>query len=175
MLKAMVFKELRETVGIAAIALLAYFIGIMNLLNYRFVPTLGFLYMRPAGIPFYQDEFVQWFSFVSVGFAIALGLKQTLGESWRGTWLLLLHRPLDRRNIIAVKLAVGAGMYLFFSAVPILVYALWAATPGTHPSPFRWWMTLPGWMAWLIITLCYFGAFSLGCGLGVGLARVCCQ
>jgi hypothetical protein len=162
MYKALVFKELRETIGIAAIALLAYFIGVMNLIQYSFFPLVMFLPIRRGDIPFYQDQFTTWFSFVSIGFAIALGLKQTVGESWRGTWLLLLHRTLNRRNVIAAKLAVGTVVYLLVSAVPILVYALWAATPGTHPSPFCWWMTVPSWMAWLIITMCYYAAFLTG-------------
>ena len=56
----------------------------------------------------------------------------------------------------------GAGLYLAFSAVPILVYAWWAATPGTHAGPFEWSMTLPAWQLWLSITAIYLAAFLVG-------------
>jgi ABC-type transport system involved in multi-copper enzyme maturation permease subunit len=159
MLKALVFKELRETVGIASLALLAYFLVIGRLVGYQTIP---FNISQWQAIPFFNDGFTGWFYFISIGFSIALGLRQTIGESWRGTWLPLLHRPVDKRNLIAIKLAVGLGVYLLVSVVPILVYAAWAATPGTHASPFCWWMTFQSWAAWRIIAICYFGAFLTG-------------
>ena len=39
-------------------------------------------------------------------------------------------------SLIGLKLAVGALVYLVCGAVPILLYGVWAATPGTHASPF---------------------------------------
>jgi hypothetical protein len=160
-----VFKELRETIGIAVIALLVYLAGIMNLLGYPVLPFNYFDFLPRAGsgsIPFLDGQFRLWFLLVSVGFVIALGFRQTVGESVRGTWLLLLHRPLDRRRLIAVKLTVGTALYLAVAAAAILIYASWAATPGTHASPFFWWMTLPTWIIWLSIILCYFSVFLAG-------------
>jgi hypothetical protein len=43
-----------------------------------------------------------------------------------------------------------------------LVYGLWAATPGTHASPFEWSMTQPACVSWLAITILYLGAFLTG-------------
>jgi hypothetical protein len=43
-----------------------------------------------------------------------------------------------------------------------MLYALWAASPGTHASPFAWSMTLPAWTAWLAISAVYLGAFLSG-------------
>ncbi|MGA2796740.1 MAG: hypothetical protein ABSE63_04100 [Thermoguttaceae bacterium] len=165
MLKALVFKELRETIGIAVIALLAYLAGIANLIGYIILP-FGMVRIFPqplqGRIPFLDAEFMSWFMIVSVGFAVALGLKQTVGESVRGTWLLLLHRPMERRNLTAIKLIVGMSLYLIVSATAILIYSLWAATPGTHPSPFYWWMTVHFWQVWLILALGYLGSFFAG-------------
>jgi hypothetical protein len=165
MYKALVLKELRETAGIAVIALLAYLAGIMNLLGYPVLP-FGFLGFIPryaaVSIPFLDNQFYQWFIVISVGFVIAIGLRQTVGESVRGTWLLLMHRPLERRNLIAVKLAVGTALYLTVSALAILIYAAWAATPGTHASPFYWWMSVPCWQVGIIVVLGYLGAFFAG-------------
>ena len=39
------------------------------------------------------------------------------------------------------------------TAVPILVYGCWAATPGTHAIPFEWSMTVPIWGGWLAMTI----------------------
>ena len=37
--------------------------------------------------------------------------------------------------------------------------AVWAATPGTHASPFEWSMTVPIWIGWFAMTILYLGAF----------------
>jgi hypothetical protein len=56
----------------------------------------------------------------------------------------------------------GLGLYLVTAAPPILLYAGWAATPGTHASPFQWSMTLGAWQIWLAITGLYLAAFLVG-------------
>ena len=125
--------------------------------------VLGWLFSsRPismSAVPFVADDFTTKFFLISALFAIALGLRQTMGESIRGTYPFLFHRPIGRRWLLATKLAVGAAVYLICSAVPILVYGWWAATPGSHASPFEWAMTLPAWAGWLAMTLLYLGAF----------------
>jgi hypothetical protein len=57
---------------------------------------------------------------------------------------------------------VGTVLYLFISALAILAFAVWAATPGTHASPFYWWMTATVWRFWIIVVLCYLGGFLAG-------------
>ncbi|HEY4760596.1 MAG TPA: hypothetical protein VIH42_08455 [Thermoguttaceae bacterium] len=161
MYKALVLKELRETMGITILALLAYFVGIVCLTGYKVLPFLPEPGLRE--IPFLGGNKYGWLMVVSaVVFAMALGLWQTLGESIHGTWQYLLHRPMDMRKLIGVKLAVGGGLYLVVSALAILVYAAWPATPGTHASPFYWWMTVPVWKGWLLILLCYLCTFLAG-------------
>ena len=83
-------------------------------------------------MPFVYDDFVGKFYLISVVFAIALGLRQTLGESIRGTYPFLLHRPADRRWLIGMKLSVGTAVYLICTAVPILVYGCLGRHAG-HP------------------------------------------
>jgi hypothetical protein len=39
---------------------------------------------------------------------------------------------------------------------------MWAATPGTHASPFEWSMTMPVWGAWFGMLTIYLGAFLSG-------------
>jgi len=159
--RALWFKELRETLAVALIALLAYLAFVAGHAGYPVLPIFSGS-SAEGKLPFLDGAFLPTFCFVSVCFAIALGLRQTAFESGRGTWLLLLHRPVGLRKLIGVKLAAGLVVYLLCGAVAILIYAAWAATRGTHASPFEWWMTVPAWKAWIAITPLYLGAFLAG-------------
>jgi ABC-type transport system involved in multi-copper enzyme maturation permease subunit len=99
---------------------------------------------------------------ISIGFVSVLGFQQAITEEWRGTYKLLLHRPLDRRAIFFAKAAAGLGLYLLLGTLSILAVAVWAATPGMQPAPFFWSMTLPTFGALLAITMVYLGAFVSG-------------
>jgi hypothetical protein len=159
MLKAMTYKELRETLGIVLLALVAFLAITTRQMGYVHLPWgRG----SGTGIPFIDPDFLEFFLWVAAFFAIALGLRQTLGEAVHGTYSFLWHRPASRRWLLGMKLAVGVLTYLICAAIPILIYALWAATPGTHPSPFQWSMTSEVWQMWLWMTLLYFAAFLSG-------------
>jgi len=162
MLKAMVFKELRETLWIAGVALILFLYVVTDLTGFHAVPFFVFASRQSQALPFVHDGFVTSFAWVAVPFALALGFVQTAVESARGTWLFLLHRPVPRGQVLAVKLLVGGGLYLVCAGLPILIYAWWAATPGAHNGPFRWSMTLPAWQALLGIGGLYLGAFLAG-------------
>jgi hypothetical protein len=158
MFKAMAMKELREVRGIGLLALAAQVYLAVAAVNPRL-----FLPGDRSPVPFVDDGFfLGWFVLISVATAIALGLRQTLGESIRGTYPFLLHRPAERRWLIGTKLLVGLAVSLTTGIVSILGYALWAATPGTHASPFEWSMTVPTWQMWLSMTPAYLGAFLTG-------------
>lgn len=160
MLTRLALKELRETLWIAAVAL-----AILLFLTFE---TMGLSLSGwqdvGAGyaVPFVTDDFVPLFVTVAGCLAVALGLRQTLLESIFGTYPFLLHRPAARWQLIGTKLLVGLGLYLVFSVVPIVIYACWAATPGTHASPFKWSMTWPAWQVWLAMTMVYLAAFHVG-------------
>jgi ABC-type transport system involved in multi-copper enzyme maturation permease subunit len=94
--------------------------------------------------------------------AIGLGLGQTMWELFRGTFPFLFHRPLSRTEIFGSKLLVGVGMWLALTVLPIFIYALWAATPGTHASPFAWSMTAGAVPLCLAVLLIYLAAFLCG-------------
>jgi hypothetical protein len=127
------------------------------------LPLRGFGYQRETLLPFViEDAFVFRFLVASAALAIALGLSQSLSETVRGTYPFLLHRPVTRRWLIGMKLSVGMVAYLLCAAVPLLVYGLWAATPGIYAGPFEWSMTWPAWAGWLATTLLYLGAFLTG-------------
>ncbi len=159
MLRALVAKELRETIGFALAGLAVYACFVADGMGVRLLP---YFYLDERAIPFVGGGFTAVFTFVSAALAIALGLRQSAWESVQGTFPFLLHRPVRRERLIGTKLLVGAVLYLACAALPILLYGWWAATPGTHASPFFWSMTLPCWQVWISMTAVYLGAFLSG-------------
>ncbi|HEV8058256.1 MAG TPA: hypothetical protein VGP68_00155 [Gemmataceae bacterium] len=161
-MKALALKELRELRGIAAVALVAYLIlaaRMMGVKAFDWVPGMPQNMEYP---PFLSGEFLSFFSLLAGLFAIALGFRQSAWESSQGTYLYLLHRPISRQAVFFTKLATGAGVFVACSAMPIVLYGWWAATPGRHPSPFRWSWSLPSWCMIAVLCLIYLGAFLSG-------------
>ena len=157
MFRAMVWKELREVRGIALLALLAQVYLIVAATHSGLFP-----FMRNILVPFAFDQFLMLVLWICVPAAIALGYRQTLGESIYGTYPFLFHRSAGRAWLIGTKLLVGATVYLACNMVSIVGYGLWAATPGTHAGPFEWSMTVPCWVAWFSMLILYLGAFLSG-------------
>jgi hypothetical protein len=158
MLRSLAWKESREVLPLVALALVvqSYLLGAAVGL-----PILPFI--RTNGvIPFVQDTPSILLLIVGCLAAVGLGLWQTTRESSGGTFPFLLHRPVARNAIFATKLLVGAAAYLIVAGVPLACYTLWAATPGTHASPFFWWLALSSWGVLLQMPLVYLGAFLSG-------------
>jgi hypothetical protein len=160
MTSALSFKELRESAGIALLGLAA--LVSVALANMGWSPLPGLLDVRGVGIPFVSDSFLSQFGLAAGGLALALGMRQSIGDFWGEAHLFLLTRPVSRARIYGTKLAVGLGIYLILGALPILLYGWWAAIPGTHASPFDWTMTTDAWMTWLAMTAVYLGAMLSG-------------
>jgi hypothetical protein len=160
MLTVLATKELRETglIALAAVAMFAHLVT--SAMGYPLLPFFTESYS--GAIPFLRGSFAQRFVYVAMGLALALGFRQSAWESMQGTYLFLLHRPASWARIIGVKLGVGLVLYLLCAAAPILMYAWWAATPGTHASPFEWSMTWPVWKAWTVGVNVYLAAFLCG-------------
>lgn len=158
MLKALVLKELRELAPFAALALVAYAALVLYSIGYRipFVGAIGQEY------PFLSDDFIVALGFIAASLAMALALRQTVVESLFGLWAWLMHRPLPRHRIFAAKLVTGWGLYAVCTALPILWYACWAATPGKSAVPFFWSMTLDAWQVWLTVGAVYPACFLAG-------------
>jgi len=168
MLLALVTKELRETRVFAVLALGLYFVYLSKVtgrwgqvLTAAFRSLPGMQAERPE-VPFVQDNFLTMYGFIGLALAIALGLRQSAWEPSQGTALYFLHLPLRRRTLFLTKLVTGIGLQLVCTLLPILVYASWAAMPGTHPGPFEWSMTGPALCVWLVMPLVYLGAFASG-------------
>jgi hypothetical protein len=163
MTRALIYKEIRETLPIVAVGLAALLLVALHPMGYSPIPNL-LGYLQQGAIPFvgYRDEFTSQFHMAAGGLALALGFWQSLADFWGGAHLFVLHRPASRRRIYGVKLAVGLAAYLMCGVVPIALYALWAATPGTHASPFEWSMTTDAWFGWISMVTIYLSAFLSG-------------
>ncbi|HUY35569.1 MAG TPA: hypothetical protein VMV69_22690 [Pirellulales bacterium] len=163
MYKALAFKELRELAGIAALGLAAY--------GFVLAFCTGMVYFSPlsAGwdpsyskVPFVEGSFRYWCVGLAAGLSVSLGVWQSAREEARGTWLLLLHRPLSREKLTGVKLLVGLATYAVCAGLPTLAFACWATIPGTHASPFEWSMTVGTWEVLFGLTALYLAAFLSG-------------
>lgn len=160
---ALLSKEMRECSLYAALALLAQMQWLGDGMDLPLIPVFGS--GRGQEIPFLNFQLPNResvFGMTGAAAGIVFGLHQSLWESWRQTTLFLLHRPLPRSQIFLAKLAAGALLLLAVTYLPLLIYALWAATPGTHASPFSWSMTETWWRDASVAFICYAGAFLTG-------------
>lgn len=157
--RALIIKELRECAAPAALAALA---AAWVVWIFTGGPPLPGFSTSTALVPFVTDNFSGPLLIVTGALAVALGFKQTLFEDVLGTYRYLLHRPVERRRIFLIKAVMGLAIVEALGAAMILGYALWAAKPGTHASPFFWSMTAPAWKVWTVLPLTYLGAALSG-------------
>ena len=174
-MKALMLKELREIVAIAVLALAAYLALVMSLMGTKLFYWIPGLPQGPENIPFLSTDFQSAFAVISGVFVLALGFRQSVWESTRGTFLFLLHRPVARRQLLLTKLATGIVVFLLCGSVPILLYAWWASVPGHHPGPFFWSMTGPAWRAVVSDAAPVPGYVPERAAAGAGGEPVCCR
>lgn len=164
MYRQLIIKELREIwwMGLVAFAFLMIALWDAIGLNIDF-ERFTLVWSARDRVPFLETDFViQIVALTGYCLAGAIALWQTMGESFRGTWVFLLHRPIPRRDIFLVKIAVGLSVTLLSTLVPILLYLWWAMTPGMHASPFKLWMTRVSLLSCLGFLPIYFAAFLCG-------------
>jgi|tagenome__1003787_1003787.scaffolds.fasta_scaffold20569189_2 hypothetical protein len=159
MLKALMIKELRESIGLVVLAALALVYAFADLTGTQILPWQQ---RENSTLPFVYDASGFYLCVFIGGLAIVLGLKQTAWEARQGTFFFLLHRPIGRERVFASKLVVGLLLTMLLSAAIILIYASWATVPGHVPAPFEWSMTKPAWQYWCVMPVLYLGAFFAG-------------
>jgi len=152
-------KEVRENAGIALLAIAALALVVLTWMGCN---VLAFSWGSVDFVPFADSSFENWFAGISFVFAIILGFRQGAWETVRGTSVFLLHRPMAHRTIYATKLAVGLAILLTATGLALGTYSIWAATPGTHASPFFWSWTSSCWVEWFAATMVYCAAFLTG-------------
>ena len=164
MFRAMITKELRSTLPIAAIGLV-----LIGLLANSVLSRTG------REFPLLDGEFLADWSTAAWLLAIALGLSQSAWERKRGTDLFLLHRPARCAALLAVKVAVGAVLLELAAGLPALMGGF--SLSGRHRYAgdllFAWWMTEPVWRVWLRCRSSIWRRFSAECCRGVGAACDC--
>src|SRR5262249_18113237 len=126
MMRALAIKEFRETVGLAALALVLQLHFLVSAMGVTLFPFL-FFRSNTNAIPFIGSDASSMLLGVGMLLAVVLGFRQSAWESMRNTYHFLLHRPIDRRDVMFVKLAVGLGVFLAATGGPILLYAWWAS------------------------------------------------
>jgi hypothetical protein len=169
--RAMAWKELREVRGVVLLAATIYLVLAMGsaskwdlskLWNLSSTETNAAIEQEIDPGPFLTDGSADNFWWFAAVLAAGLGSWQTLGESVHGAWPFLLHRPAGRRWLMGMKMAVGLGLYLLGGAAVILALGIRSATPGVHPAPFFWWMTVRWWGVLSLMTVIYLTAFLIG-------------
>lgn len=161
MLKALAIKELRESAAILGVAVLAMLWMLGNVIGWRLTP-FAVVSEAATSIPFHNAIFGPMLTFIGGGLAILLGLKQSAWENNGQQYYFLLHRPVARKKVFLLKIACGLACLLFLTLGSVLIYALWAATPGNHATPFFWGMTANGWFTCLALPSVYLGAMLSG-------------
>jgi hypothetical protein len=136
-------KELRELapIGLAAcLGLLVAVVAQMRLEVFRFLPfsLLGLHSGEVASVPFLDRAIHTPLALIAGVIATLIAAHQTGREDLGRTFSFLLHLPMRRTSVFLTKILAGCLAYLAALSLPVLVYALWVASPGHYPSPFFW-------------------------------------
>jgi hypothetical protein len=162
MIKALAIKELRESAGLVVLAALGMAWVIARCMGVNPLETFVAGTYSSHHLALVQDDFYSMACLFVGGLAVFLGLKQSAWELNHNTFHFLFHRPLSRQSILNTKLLIGSILVFGVLAIAILVYGIWAATPGNLAAPFEWSMTRDAWLLAVGLPLVYLGAFLSG-------------
>ena len=138
MTRALIYKEFRETLPIATVALACLAFLALDAMGYSVVPDL-FGGRYSGTIPFvgYQEQFFGQFNMAAGAFALALGFWHSLGDFWGEAHLFVLHRPVNRHlpSIWRQFRLEQSGRVRLPTALPVRSYHLnWT----NNPRPLRY-------------------------------------
>lgn len=151
---ALIRKELREIAPFAIVGAVYCLLVVLALHSAtRHIPSplsmFGFTSERSFSSekevlvpPYFNESLVFLLGLLTVPLVCGFALRQTLGEEYKRTYPLLIHRPMGRTAIFLCKLFVGIGVYLCLSLSVILILAFDSAVPGRYAFPFEWDMAL---------------------------------
>lgn len=141
-MKAFVWKELRENVKWAFLAMLAFGIAGCYALYQTPYGYPDFYYN--SGITLCKNSFLLVTTFGCPAIGLFLGLMQILPELKRDRWAALLHRPVSRGLIFWGKASSGLVLYVAATVIPFALAVWLVATPGNFGAPFLPEMMKPG-------------------------------
>ncbi|MEP6669321.1 MAG: hypothetical protein ABJF10_09225 [Chthoniobacter sp.] len=155
-MRALVWKELRENILWAVLAMLALGAAQLYAIHHSQNGMDVDTYFND-GITLCKKQFLLVTTFGNAVVGLGLGFLQVLPELKRDRWAALLHRPLPRGRIYLGKALAGVLLYLVGAGVPFLFVVWHVATPGNVNAPFIPAMTQPG-LADLLVGFCYYFA-----------------
>lgn len=163
-MKALVWKELRENLKWAFLAMLAFGIAeCYALYQTRYGGYQDYGYYD--GITLCKKSFLIVTTFGCPAIGLFLGLMQILPELKRDRWAALLHRPVSRGQVFWGKATSGLLLYVAATAIPFAFVVWLVATPGNFGVPFLPEMMKPG-----VADICTGGAYYFA-ALVMGLQR----
>lgn len=123
MLKSLIWKELRQSLPIIALAGLVevYLIGIVIVVGQSPSATVWGMLLIIAAL-----------------FCGGIGIWQNARETHYGTFLFLLHRPIQRTRFFVASLLIGGMICLLVVVLPFLLYSLWCDSPGNRLALLTW-------------------------------------
>lgn len=136
-MKALVCKELRENVRLAALGLVVH--TLMLVQQYREYVAAPTNMSQPLTNPEILWS-TAWFCGI---FGAVLGWLQVHNERRPDLWAFLIHRPMTRTGIFLGKVTAGLVLYALVVGVPLLGFILWARLPGHVAAPFELAMLQP--------------------------------
>ncbi len=160
---ALLRKELTETahLGLCAMAFLLTWVGLeTNVEVVTLFPFWSWFGIRPQeinSIPFLDTKIHTPLAIAAGCLAAVLAVRQAFFEEQSKAYAFLLPLPVKRSTLFLTKMFTGMLVYFVALLIPILVYALWAAKPGHHPSPFFWSMTWLPIRLIIVLSVLYFG------------------
>jgi hypothetical protein len=153
MIKSLLWKEFRELLPLIVVALATEAFLILGLTRYWALSRTS----SP------QDSAPVWpmLYATAIFFAIAAGFWQSARENFASHYQFLLHRPLSRETIFALKVALGAVACLLIVGLPLLWFAWWIdrwfVANSQEPQ-----LSDVSWKAVAGLLLFYLGAFLSG-------------
>jgi hypothetical protein len=154
-MKALVRKEMRENVRVAALGLVVH--TLMLVQQYREYVASPTNMSQPLA-----DSAILWStSWFCAVFGAVLGWLQVHNERRPDLWAFLIHRPMTRTGIFLGKVMAGLGLYVLVVGLPLLGFIVWARLPGHVAAPFELAMLRP-MAAYALVGLLYYFAGMLG-------------
>jgi hypothetical protein len=174
-MKALLRKEFRENVKLAALGLVIYTLLLVQ--QYRDYISSPTNMAQPLA-----DGSLRGITGVFCAiFAAVLGWLQLHNERRPDLWAFLMHRPKTRTGIFLGKAVAGLGLYAIVVGVPLFGFIVWARWPGHVAAPFEVTMLRPLAAYVLIGMVFYFAGMLTGLrqarwyasrALGLGVALI---
>lgn len=188
MMKALIRKELRESLRVAVLGLVGFAL-LATWSGYSYSRMVA-SELKGAGRldynncqPLLSTSYLMLATWLCSIFGAVLGWLQIHQERNRDLWGYLIHRPITRTKIFLSKAVAGLALYVLAVGLPLAGFVIWGSMPGHVAAPFEWGMAWPALKILIAGTAFYFAGMltslrqarwyvSRGFGLGLALAVV---